>query len=123
MFTGETHKCKKCGAYFLPFEHNLPCPQCGTPSTEFYDFVSEAATGLQIHKRDYGHYSAAGFFVGGLPEHIFLQLCNAFDEIQDHSDFPTALRRYLDGSDWGDQKYLSSHIYDIAVRVREKLAA
>jgi hypothetical protein len=121
LFTGEAHKCKKCDAYFLPFEHDLPCPRCGTRSTEFYDFVPEAVTGLHAHKQDYGHYSPAGFFVGSLPEHIFLLLCNAFDEIEDHSDFRTALRCYLDSSDWGDQAYLSSHIYDIAIRIRERL--
>jgi len=123
MFSGETHKCSKCAAFFLPFERSLPCPQCGTPSTEFYDFVSEAVTGLEIHKREYGEYTAGAYFVSGLPEHIFLLLCNAFDVIDGHPDFLTALREHLDGSDWGDQRYMSSHVYDIAVRVKERLAA
>lgn len=121
FFSFDTHQCAQCEAFFLPFEQGLPCPRCGSPATEFYDFLTDAIAGLTIHKRQYGRFSPGAFFVGGLAEHVFLLLCNALDAIDGAVDFQDAMRRHLDSCDWGDQAYLRSHVYDIALRIDKKL--
>lgn len=121
FFSCDTHQCSQCEAFFLPFEQGLPCPRCGEPATEFHDFLAEAIAGLTIHKRQYGRFSPGAFFVGGFAEHVFLLLCNSLDAIDGAANFEEAMRRHLDDCEWGDQQYLRSHVYDIAVRIDKKL--
>jgi hypothetical protein len=121
LFSGDTYQCGECGAYFIPFSAGLPCPKCAAPAAEFQDFIPEAAAGLMIHKQEYGRYEPGAYFVGGLPEHIFLILTRVFDAGDGSEEFRSAVEHYLDSCNFGDQAYMRPHIQEIAIRVRQQM--
>lgn len=123
FYSGEDHECKKCGVMFIPFEQGVPRPGCGAISNVATDFVEEAIEGLMIHKRSYRRYTPHGYIVGSFNEHVFLLLCLAFDATKGAKDFEAALQSHLSMCPWGSQKYLSSHVFDIALPVRENMQA
>ena len=118
------HECEKCGAFYIPFDREVPCPRCGIIEKKRFDYVTEAANSARFNLNSRGAYVPAAWYVGSLGDHILYILFGLLDAYRtDASGRPFAeiARDALARMDWGDQFYLRDHIHAIACRVRDRL--
>lgn len=124
-----THQCPKCGAYYLPYDRDVPCPKCGLVEEERFDFVSPAVESVLFNLAEYRSYVPPAWWTGSLADKILLDLFMIFEKFEKHgkseksekTDFKTYVGRELEKWEWGDQTYLKNHVYGIAIRVREEI--
>jgi hypothetical protein len=117
------HQYPKCEAYYIPFDNAVPCPNCGLVEEERFDFVPKAAGSIMFNLHEYGSYAPDGWGVSSLGDHILLILFGVFESfrLSRRSDFEVFTKERLSKAEYGDQKYLEKHIYEIAVRVYEEM--
>jgi DNA-directed RNA polymerase subunit RPC12/RpoP len=118
------HQCGKCGALYIPYDADVPCPRCGSIEKERFDFIEPAAESLRYNKR-VGSYRPAAWGVSSLGDHV---LSIMFDLFVDHEkmhpeNFAVFAAKWLSLQDWGDQPYFQGHFLGIALRLYEALQA
>jgi hypothetical protein len=119
-----THVCSECGAYYIPYDSEVPCPRCGIVETERFDFIREAVLSMRWNK-ERGHYTPDLWFVGDLADHLLLLLFGIFDGYDGQIGklpFEPYLDDFIGRMELGDQEYMRSHLRGIAVRLRDELA-
>ncbi|WXG44038.1 MAG: hypothetical protein WED04_08405 [Promethearchaeati archaeon SRVP18_Atabeyarchaeia-1] len=117
------HRCPKCSAYYIPYDKDVPCPQCGVVEEERFDYIPKAAASLLFNLDNYGSYAPAAWWVSSLADHILLVLFPVFEQYRksNHEDFDSFALDILSKSNWDEQKYLEKHVHRIAVRIYENL--
>ncbi len=118
------HECLECGAAYIPYDSEVPCPRCGAVETERFDFISEALASLRFNKASFGQYTPIAWFVGSLGDHVLGTLFHLLDEHEEQSDgtpFASFAEERLDEADWADQPYMKDHVLGIAMRVGDSL--
>ena len=117
------HQCPACGAYYIPYDDDVPCPNCGLVEDERFDFIPQAANSALFNIRHYGSYVPPAWYVGSLGDHILRLLFLIFDAYEQSgaTDFPTFAQAAVDRMCWGNQQYLANHVRDIAIRVYEEV--
>nr|MDO8099642.1 hypothetical protein [Candidatus Njordarchaeota archaeon] len=118
-----SHECPKCGAPYIPYDKDIPCPRCGLVEKERYDYVWQAADSLAFNLSTFGSYTPLVWAVLSLGDHILSILFGIFDRHRDNSgqNFEALATRILSQAKWGRQKYLEKHVLGIAIRVNEEL--
>jgi hypothetical protein len=118
------HQCAKCQAYYIPYEKNVPCPNCGFLEDERFDYIPQALASLKYNLETEGSYLPAGWWVGSLGDHILFILFKLFEQFKtqkEQADFATFAKDALEKIDWGSQTYLKKHIHSIALRIYEEI--
>jgi hypothetical protein len=119
------HSCSNCEAYYIPYDEDVPCPNCNTLEEERFDFIPEAVTSMAFNKARFGSYTPGAWWVGSLADHILMLLFSLFDafesENQEKLSIDSFTLKWFSNMDWGEQQYLKEHLYAIAMRVAENL--
>jgi hypothetical protein len=117
------HQCKQCGAFYVPYDTDIPCPKCGIIEDERFDYIHRAAYSLRMNKMLSGAYTPGAWYVGSLGDHILHLLFPLFDAYEKEHDKPfnEFAAAWFSDNDWKDQQYLQGHIIGIAIRLHEEL--
>jgi hypothetical protein len=118
------HQCAKCSAFYIPFDDDVPCPNCGEVEEERFDFISRAAGSLRYNMKMGGSYMPAAWWVGSLGDHILYVVFQLFERYRHEGEgiaFAVFADDVLSTYQWGEQMYLMRHIYTIALRVYEEM--
>src|SRR5438105_1327264 len=115
------HRCVNCGAVYIPYDRDVPCPQCeGVEGDRFYVFIPQAVASAEYNLKNEGKYMPTAWFVGSLGDHI-LSLCfrvlDAHRTDPQQRSFERVLVERLARFDWGDQPYAERHLRGILRRV------
>lgn len=119
-----THECGECGAYYIPYDADVPCPNCGKVEAERFDFIPQAVASMEVNKEEGGCYTTGAWFVGGLGDHLLLLLFGLFDSYEEQEgkqSFSDFVDGYLGNIEWGEQDYLGPHFQGIAMRIHEEM--
>ena len=119
-----SHECPNCKAYYIPYDADVPCPQCGQIEEERFDYIPQAAASMQVNKDSGGSYTPGAWWVGSLGDHILHLLFGLFDAYEaqrGQAPFEQFLDQRLAEMGWGDQEYMRTHLRGIALRVRDEL--
>jgi len=114
------HQCPRCGAFYIPYDEAVPCPNCGEIEEERLDYIPRVVASLEYNMKMTGSYMPAAWWVGSLGDHILYVLFQLFDRYRKEGaggDFGAFADDVLAAYQWGEQKYMMRHIYMIAVRV------
>jgi hypothetical protein len=116
------HQCPKCQVFYIPYDDQVPCPNCGLIELERIDYIEQAADSMRFNKVD-GSYTPGAWYVGSLGDHILMLLFPLFDAYEEEhpDDFQVFATDRIGKMDWGDQLYLKDHVFGIAVRLHETL--
>ena len=120
------HECGGCGAFYIPYDTDVPCPRCGVVEDERFDYIPRAVESVQFNKRSYGSYRPMAWWVGSLGDHILhvlFGILDAYEEKGAGQDFADFADSAVAEMDWGDQDYLKIHVRDIAIRIHGALGA
>ena len=118
------HKCAQCGAVYIPYDHAVPCPNCGVIEAHRFDYIPQATASLRYNFQTSGSYIPAAWWIGSLGDYCLHLLFHLFENFRkqaaqvDISEFASI---FLSGLSWGDQRYLRQHVLGIALRVHEAL--
>ena len=118
-----SYNCPQCDAHYIPYAADVVCPRCGSPSTETFDYIPQAAQSIAYNLGRYGTYIPPAWWVGSLGDHILHTLFPVFEtfRLQTMTDFSAFAATYLSGLNWGDQLYLRDHVITIAVLVHDEM--
>jgi hypothetical protein len=118
------HQCPKCNAYYIPYDLDVPCPNCGLVEQERFDFIPEAVGSSRFNLNTRGSYVPGAWYTGSLADHILWLLFGLLEEQRKEPDgqsFNGMAHKALKHMNWGNQAYLRDHVWAIAVRVYEEL--
>ncbi len=118
-----SHECPSCKAFYIPYDADVPCPQCGQVEEERFDYIPQAAASMRYNRAG-GSYTPGAWWVGSLGDHILMLLFGifaAYETQQGQTAFEQFLDQRLAQSEWGDQEYMRDHLRGIAIRVRQEL--
>lgn len=123
-FHQPNYACQKCEALFIPYQTNIPCPQCGHISNidieEYADTIQLIAGSMRLHKMKTGYYFPGVWATMCLLDHIQSIIFRTFDAMEDMKpeNEKVFLAEVLKNKfKWGDQEYLEAHIREIAFEV------
>lgn len=110
------HQCTQCSAFYIPFEENVHCPQCGKLENETFDFIPRAVDSLNFNKTKWGSFTPSAWWVGSFGDHVLNILFTLFDDYDQsgREDFDEFASDHLSELDWGEQTYLEEHIKSIS---------
>ena len=120
------HRCPSCEAFYIPYDADVPCPQCGLLEKERFNYIPLAAESLLFNKREYGSYIPFAWLADSLGDHILFLLFRLFagyEEQPPSTDFDEFASEVLSKMQWGDQQYLCSHVQGIALRIHQDMQA
>jgi hypothetical protein len=118
------HQCPFCKAYYIPYDVDVPCPDCGLVEQERFDFIPQAVASARFNLETHGSYVPTAWFACSLADHILWLLFGLLENQRKEPDgqpFEGLAHKTLEYMNWGTQAYLRDHVYAIAVRVYEKL--
>jgi hypothetical protein len=120
-----THQCGSCSAFYIPYDADVMCPQCGKNEDEVKeDFISEAAGSASVNLREGGSYMPGAWYASSFADHILHLLFLVLEEHREakkSKPFDQVAREVVDKIDFGEQTYLRGHLYDIALKVKAEL--
>jgi uncharacterized Zn finger protein (UPF0148 family) len=124
----DDYQCPECSAYFIPYQENHPCPNCGhtVNEPEYTDFIDQLLHSLRVHKRKYGQYMPDTWLHNSFGEHVQQFCFQVFDDLERKDlDSEQAERKHvqkvLDEQVWqADMPYVGDHVSEIVERVYEK---
>lgn len=120
------HRCPKCGARYIPYDQDIPCPNCGIVEDERFDYIPKAVESMLFNLEKYGSYVPPSWVVESLGDHILDILFEIFDQFRrkkKQKDFATFVGKFLSKMKWKDQeedqRYLEKHVHEIAIRIHK----
>ncbi len=120
------HRCPSCAAFYIPYDADVPCPQCGLLEEERFDYIPQATASMMFNKQRYGSYIPPAWYKGSLGDHILYLLFRLFawyEEKTPSTDFNEFASEALSNMQWGDQQYLRGHVQGIALRIHQNMQA
>ena len=113
------HQCQKCKAFYIPYEKDIVCPNCGLNEKEIYDIVPEIVGSAEYHKVTTGSYTPLAFFISSLGDRISLQIYRVLDAFykQDKKNFQEFSKDYFNNMEWKEHLYMKNHLCDLSYKV------
>jgi len=115
------HSCSNCRAQYIPYDENVPCPNCNIIEEERFDFIPQAVISMRFNKRGSGTYTPGAWWVGSLSDNILRLLFSLFDSYEERQDKELSINsfasKWLSEINWEEQAYLEKHLLLIAERV------
>jgi hypothetical protein len=119
------HSCSNCKAHYIPYDENVPCPNCKIVEEERFDFIPEAVMSMVFNKVDDGFFTPVAWWIGSFADHILMLLFQLFDSYESQQDNKLQIEDFastwLSDIDWEDHPYLQDHVYSIVMRVAKEL--
>jgi uncharacterized protein (UPF0297 family) len=135
----DEYKCSECEALYIPYEENLPCPNCkvvpANVSKEYFGFITELIASLRVNKIKNGNYFPDAWYIGSFTDYIqdiIFHIFNAlekqkFNNISNVVNFLNStvfVKKYLDSMEWDEESlyrkdYINSIIQKIYSRKKE----
>lgn len=119
------HECPECGAYYVPYDDDVPCPKCGIIENERFDFISKAVESILYNIEQYHFFVPPCWITYSLCDKILIILFHLFQAFEfsgkekAFSEFSfDEIKKHVY---WKGHDYIVKHIYNIAVRVNESL--
>lgn len=112
--------CKKCGAEFVAHKVECPCPACGQPADDFFDFAAATVATMKDHKQLYGNYFPESWFSGSVADLVQGVVFEIFDnfEIEKPEDFTAFVLTQLEPAAWEEgREHLAVQVEEIALEV------
>jgi hypothetical protein len=119
-----SHQCPSCEAYYIPYDSDVPCPQCGIIEPERYNFIPLAIESSLTNLAVEGSYVPGAWYMRSLADHILRILFDLLERERENSSgisFNDIVEEELQRKDWGEQVYLRQHIHGIALRVYDEI--
>ena len=113
------HQCQKCEAYYIPYEKDIVCPNCGFNEEEIYNIIPQLAHSANYQMDIHSCYSPIAWWIGSFGDHVALLIFKVLDEfyIQKEKKFEDVALDYFNNRKWGDQLYIKNHIRDLSYKV------
>lgn len=113
------HQCKKCEAYYIPYEDGVVCPNCSSIPEKIYDIVPQLANSANYQMDMHGCYTPIAWWVGSFGDHVALLIFKVLDEFytQKENAFKEVAQEHFNNRDWGSQLYMKNHIIDLSYKV------
>ena len=118
------HQCIKCEAYYIPYDKDIVCPNCGLNEEEIAEgIISRIVSSANYQKEIFGIYTPIAWWTGSLGDHVALLIFQCLDayEEQNEKNFTEFAQIYFDKRQWGNQLYMKNNIYGLSCRVFEVL--
>lgn len=117
------HQCAQCGAYYIPYGNDVPCPRCGIMEQERYNFIPQAVESAYYNLKSQHSYTPMAWYVGSLGDHILYLM---FPILEQHRLSPTqsfneVAWNMVQKMNFGEQEYLRDHLYSILILVYQQL--
>ena len=119
------HDCPECGASYIPYGKDVPCPKCGMLEQErFADFTSQAAESALYNVRSGGSYMPMAWGCFSLADSILMFLFQMFDGYRVHGEgesFETFAKAFVKDSVFGDSEHLREYTGRLAIEVHQMI--
>lgn len=113
------YQCKKCEAFYIPYEKDIVCPNCGLNEEEPYDIVLDLANSAKYQMDTMGFYTPIAWWTGSFGDYVALiifQILDAYNN-QEKKEFQEIASEYCHNRTWGNQLYMKDHICDLSYSV------
>ena len=113
------HQCSKCEAYYIPYEKDIVCPNCGLNEEEVYDITPRLAYSAKYQMDTHGFYTPIAWWTGSFGDHVALLIFKVLDKFynQKNKSFEEVALEHFDSSKWGDQLYMKNHMRELSYKV------
>ena len=118
------YQCKNCEAYYIPYDRNARCPNCGINEEEIAeDIISRIASSANYQKNMFGIYTPIAWWQGSFGDYVALLIFQCLDAYEEQAEksFTEFAQIYFDKRQWGNQLYMKRNIYGLSCRVFEVL--
>lgn len=117
------HQCASCGAYYIPYDENVPWPNCGLLEDDRFDYIPKAIESILFNLEVFGSYLPPLWFISSLGDYILVILFDVFEHFSKskETDFHTFVKSILSKMEWTKRKYLEKHVHSIALRIHEEI--
>jgi len=118
------HQCSKCEAYYIPYDKDIVCPNCGVKEEEIAEnIVLTIVSSANYQKKMFGFYTPIAWWQGSFGDYVALLIFKVLDayEEQAEKNFAEFAQMHFDNTQWGNQLYMKSNIYGLSCRVFEVL--
>jgi len=119
-----SHECDSCGASYIPYDSDVPCPRCGIVEKERFDYINQAALSMRYNKEMGGSYTPGAWYAASLGDHVLrllFKLFDAYEEDKEKRTFESFLDDWLGKIQWGDHLYMPAYMRGLAARLRREL--
>jgi len=118
-----THQCSKCEAFYIPYEKDIVCPNCGLNESEIYDIVTAICNSANYQRNRYGLYIPPAWRIGSFGDHLALLIFKVLDAFnaQKEKKFEEFSLNFFDNVTWGEQLYLKNYVYELSTKVYREL--
>lgn len=114
------HQCSKCDAYYIPYEKDIVCPNCGNDEEKVFDIISQLADSAKYQMDTMGSYTPIAWWTGSFGDHVALivfQILDAYTNEKKEKDFKSVATKYCNSKTWGNQLYMKEHICKLSYKV------
>lgn len=117
------HQCPACEAEYIPYDADVPCPNCGKVEEKRFDFVAEALKSLRFNQQRDGTFLPPAWWATSLGDQVLGILFPLFEEadVEKPRDFDAFAVAWLEDQDWGHRTHLKDHVLQIARRLADEL--
>jgi hypothetical protein len=118
------HQCSDCEADYIPYDHDVPCPQCGKLEVQRFDFIPQAVKSLRFNKSRDGTFLPPAWWSTSLGDQMLGLLFPLFEagDVDRPANFDAYATSWLASLDWGHRPYLMHHVLGMARRLTEELS-
>ena len=113
------HQCSECEAYYIPYDEDIVCPNCGKDEEKALNIVTELTKSAQYQMNTMGFYSPIAWWTGSFGDFVALLIFKVLDEFyaQKDKDFKEIAESHFNSREWGTQLYMKNHIKDLSYKV------
>ncbi|EDZ63761.1 hypothetical protein [Sulfurimonas gotlandica] len=114
------HQCSKCEAFYIPYEKDVSCPNCGLNEEEIYDIVPQLAHSANYQMDTMGFYTPIAWWTGSFGDYVALiifQILDAYNNQEEEKEFQEIALDYCNNRTWGNQLYMKDHICNLSHKV------
>lgn len=118
------HQCTNCEAYYIPFDKDVVCPNCGANEEELAEgIISRIVSSANYQKEMFGIYTPIAWWQGSFGDYVALLIFKVLDayEEQEEYSFTEFAQIHFDKRQWGNQLYMKSNIFELSCKVFEEL--
>ena len=119
------HKCAGCGALYVPYDCDVPCPRCGTVEKQRCDFIAQAVRILLHNLEHHKTFLPDGWIAESFADYvlaILLQVFHAYTVAEPEESFYEFSRQMLEEHlDLDSDGYLLDHMHAMTLRMWEEL--
>lgn len=118
------HNCPNCDAYYIPFNQNTVCPNCGFAEDERFDYIERVVDFIENNLEDYSWIKPDEIEANSFADHVLmltLQSLEFYAYKRNEFTIDDALSYFFNKVQFKDQEYLRFHIQNISKEVFKKI--